>query len=590
MPATLSHPRGERGYGAEHRRIRRQLTPWVESGAARCVRCHELIRPGEPWDLGHDDEDRSRHSGPEHRDCNRATAGRAAAITARERLRAFVDLPDEHPERDGVPISDERWRVPWLLDLLDVPDNAVWPRLMTLPHEAAVDSLGEEFTAWAEARMGRPLRWWQRLAATRLLEVDAEGRLVWEVALLTMARQLGKSWLLRELCLWRIHQSARFGEAQDVLHTGKDVQVCVEVQREARLWARTHPDLYRVTEGNGRIQIEYLPDRCRWLVRARGGVYGYTASLAAVDECWKIDPDVVDEGVTPTMVEREQPQLLLISTAHRLATTLMLGRRKVALDHLEDSDGDLLVEWSAPRAVVLDDRNGWRLASPHWTPRRERLVARQLDGARLGDLHDPDEPDPVESFRAQWLNQWPDRITPPNALDSLLPAGLWAELAADELGGEAPIFVAVEDDYGLGAAVAAAAALPDGRLEVDGWLCPDWDAAIRDVRRLGERRRIRHLQVGASLLARVPRDMTPPPKPAGQSETRVGLALLRDLAAAGQIAHDVTPALDTAVTGARVRESTTGLQLVAAGQSHLVKALVWALNAAHDPRPMPAVF
>jgi len=39
----------------------------------------------------------------------------------------------------------------------------------------------------------------------------------------TMARQLGKSWLLRELLLWRIHQGDRFGEPQDVLHTGKDL-------------------------------------------------------------------------------------------------------------------------------------------------------------------------------------------------------------------------------------------------------------------------------------------------------------------------------------------------------------------------------
>ena len=44
----------------------------------------------------------------------------------------------------------------------------------------------------------------------------------------------------------------------------------------------------------------------------------------------------IEEGVTPTMVERAQPQLLLVSTAHRLATALMLERRRVALAGLED--------------------------------------------------------------------------------------------------------------------------------------------------------------------------------------------------------------------------------------------------------------
>lgn len=66
----------ERGYGVEHQRLRRQLARLVAAGGAVCVRCGELIPPGEPWDLGHDDDDRSRHSGVEHRKCNRATASR----------------------------------------------------------------------------------------------------------------------------------------------------------------------------------------------------------------------------------------------------------------------------------------------------------------------------------------------------------------------------------------------------------------------------------------------------------------------------------------------------------------------------------
>jgi len=33
----------------------------------RCWRCGELIRPGQPWHLGHDDYDRTKYRGPEHR-------------------------------------------------------------------------------------------------------------------------------------------------------------------------------------------------------------------------------------------------------------------------------------------------------------------------------------------------------------------------------------------------------------------------------------------------------------------------------------------------------------------------------------------
>jgi hypothetical protein len=38
--------------------LRAELAPVVESGEAICWRCGELIEVGQPWDLGHDDEDR----------------------------------------------------------------------------------------------------------------------------------------------------------------------------------------------------------------------------------------------------------------------------------------------------------------------------------------------------------------------------------------------------------------------------------------------------------------------------------------------------------------------------------------------------
>ena len=62
----------------------------------------------------------------------------------------------------------------------------------------------------------------------------------------------------------------------------------------------------------------------------------------------------VDEGLTPTMAEREQPQLLLVSTAHRKATALMLGPAQVALEPWRTPTADLLIEWSAPQGA--DDR------------------------------------------------------------------------------------------------------------------------------------------------------------------------------------------------------------------------------------------
>jgi len=422
-----------------------------------------------------------------------------------------------------------------------------------------------------------------------MLEIDDQGHLVWDATLLSVARQLGKSWLLRELCLWRIEQGDRFGEPQDVLHTGKDLAVCIEVQRSARIWARPQ-ERYQVREASGREAIEFLPGHGgRWLLKAKGAPYGYTISHAVVDEAWNVEASHIEEGVTPTMVERVSPQLLLVSTAHRLATSLMLVRRKAALEHLETAEGDLLIEWSAPKGSPIDDLAAWRLASPHWSPGRQKLIQRRLEAMYAGETQDATEVDPASSFRAQWLNQWPKGLTILQG-EELLPPGLWASLREDGLHSSGPLFVGVEDNYGHGAAVAACAQLDDGRLEVDGWLCDDWDSALEDVRMLGAARQIRQLSVGASMLERVPPGTVPPPRPAGSAETRPGLAVFRDLAANRQLAHDTsTRELDEAVMGARVKEGVAGLVLVPGGPRHLVNALVWAVQAAHRPSPVPAV-
>jgi hypothetical protein len=77
--------RQQRGYDAEHDRLRLRWKPKVD----RCtVHCHaavcvmtsgRLILPGQPWDLGHT-ADRTAWTGPEHAVCNRSAGGKAAHI------------------------------------------------------------------------------------------------------------------------------------------------------------------------------------------------------------------------------------------------------------------------------------------------------------------------------------------------------------------------------------------------------------------------------------------------------------------------------------------------------------------------------
>ena len=67
-----------RGYGTEHRRLRKAWAARVDAGEVTCARCGRWIAPGSAWDLDHDDQDRSVYLGPSHAKCNRATSAHKA--------------------------------------------------------------------------------------------------------------------------------------------------------------------------------------------------------------------------------------------------------------------------------------------------------------------------------------------------------------------------------------------------------------------------------------------------------------------------------------------------------------------------------
>ena len=70
----------QRGYGGAHQALRRRWQRRIDTGElVLCRRCGEPVTPGDEWDLGHDDLDRTIAAEPEHaRPCNRAAAGRSA--------------------------------------------------------------------------------------------------------------------------------------------------------------------------------------------------------------------------------------------------------------------------------------------------------------------------------------------------------------------------------------------------------------------------------------------------------------------------------------------------------------------------------
>jgi hypothetical protein len=221
------------------------------------------------------------------------------------------------------------------------------------------------------------------------------------------------------------------------------------------------------------------------------------------------------------------------------------------------------------------------------------MIAARLAAARNGDSDDPDEPDPYQAFAAQWLNRWPTVRRRPGHGEPLLDPGTWEACAGALAVYDGPGVVAIEENRGTGAAAAFVAADGAGRFEVDGRACASWSEAIDIVRGFVAARPGARLIVGARLNNQLPVDLPGRlgAQRAGTTETGRGLSLLRALVAERRVVHDDTADLDDQIARARVHNLTGGgLGLVNNNaRTDLLRATLWALDAAQSAPPIPAV-
>lgn len=466
---------------------------------------------------------------------------------------------------------------------LNMPAEATWPHFMTAPHPDAAGSFGQDAIDWALDNFGIDYRWWQKLALMRELEHDVDGNLVWLTVIRSTARRAGKSVLLRGKGGWRLHQAGRFGKVQEVLHTGQNLPICRKIFRPVQDWAdrrKKAGEGYEAKRGSGDIEVRH-PDDSVWALRSLLSIYGYGGSLAMVDEGWDVPPDVIDDGLTATTLEEPSPQVDLVSTAHRKATPLIPVRRILALQELREPSTTLLLEWSADRNAELGDESAWRQASPHWTPGRQRVIAAEYKKVLAGQSLDPNEEDPSESFRAQYLNIWPLRVADKGQL--LVDEAVWTAALGDldPVGG---LYMAVDDWHGEGAGVAAVGVGSDGRFLLGGWRHDSRSDAYVRVRRWAEACPGSTVLLGPTLRSDPEVDELPAMVEVRNSaDARSALALFRELLKAGQIvAQEDAPDGFRAILAARVgKPSVGGLALIPGKDADIVRAAAWVVAEAH---------
>lgn len=315
-----------------------------------------------------------------HKSCNSRHGGRLSAI---KRWKPTEDgsIPRKHGSRGVMYVQPELRKI----ELPEFTYSESQPRLFTPQHPDAVGTLADEWAEWLLVEHSFELRPWQKLVLDRALEIDANGRLVWRNIIVSTPRQSGKSLLIWAIALCRNQFADRFVEPQEVVHVANNLAAARRIHQRAWRWAQQSG--IRIYKAFGQERLLW-PDGSHWSLVSSQAIWGWSASLALVDEAWDVHPDVVNNALKPTMVEREQPQLWLFSTANDECTPTIPVERERA-----GNGSTMIAEWSAPRNADVFDPEVWRLASPHWTKQRMEMMT---DSVR------------TPGFKRQWLNIWPD--------------------------------------------------------------------------------------------------------------------------------------------------------------------------------------
>lgn len=581
-----------------------------------CGECGEAVRTGQRFAVGHI-KPRWQHPEltwepsnwrAEHKRCSDSTGqqhviakARASVFSGEGGARETPPLPISPLEgsttpieaRDGLTWPEFVKAAPkWLKPHLKHPADASPPLYVTpLPKgpkgargSYALDKCScHDLTGieWVEQVEGKTLRWWQRLALILQLAYDKTGALVFREVVESCPRRAGKSVRMRGTALWRSeHGQALFGEQQLTMHTGSDIAICREVQRGCWRWADEQG--WTVTKANGKEALETTSGD-RWLVRSQDGVYGYDVTLGIVDEAWKVKPDTVSEGLEPATLERKSPQLHLTSTAHRRATSLMRSRISSALT--TDSPGVLLMLWGAPADADPSDPAVWRAASPHWSDDRRRLIESKYAKALAGETDvEADDLDPMEGFKAQYLNVW--RLRTPSKVErgeAVLSPEVWQAVGGATAPHRTPDAVAVEGWFAEGVAVACAWRTEVGPV-VSVATYPDLSSAAAAVRATGYRGRE---AIGKSLADDPAAKVLRRRKPMQQRTISAADDLTR-LVAEG-LRHDDSEALTTQALALRTVPGPDGAVLASKERADAVKAAVWAAQALSKSAGAPRI-
>jgi hypothetical protein len=239
-------------------------------------------------------------------------------------------------------------------------------------------TLGFQVVAFAETVAGVQLLPWQRWWLIHALELVDGGGFRFRTVVTLVARQQGKTWLLKIFALWAMY----LGIAKLVLGSAQSLDIARESWAGAVELAQDGPELSaeiaNVRHANG--------EQC--LTLTNGARYRITASTGKAGRGLSVDVLILDElrehrdfaawaALSKTTMARPNAITVCISNAGDDNSVVLNQLRDAALAYIvawlaavemgeamPSDDGLALFEWSAPEGCELTDPAGWAQAMP----------------------------------------------------------------------------------------------------------------------------------------------------------------------------------------------------------------------------------
>jgi hypothetical protein len=295
---------------------------------------------------------------------------------------------------------------------------------------------------------------WQRYVVDVGLEIDDDGRFCYQLVVVTVPRQSGKTTL--------------FGAGMDhraLVVPRARVWFTMQTAKDAVDWLlNEHWPLLAPFGDECHLRRQAGSEHVRWrassgLVRpfppTPAGLHSKVSDLVVVDECWSFDfvkGTQLDQAIVPTQATKPNAQVWKCSTAGDLASVWWLGTVESGRAAAEAgrTSGIAYFDWSCPDELDPCDPESW----PIYHPAYGRTIGREAIAAAL-ELLGPDD------FARAYGNRWvatTARVIPAPAWRSVqdpeapLPevgkAALAFDVAVDR--SDAAVVMAWRDEAGIG--------------------------------------------------------------------------------------------------------------------------------------------